>query len=72
MAHRIPANPISRVLDLSDGGTCRGPRRRRLTETAECHPGRAASASTGGFRPRISGAGTGARAIASTSTSMFA
>ena len=33
-------------------------------------PGRAASASTGGFRHRTSGVGTGAMAIASTSTSV--
>ena len=33
-------------------------------------PGRAASASTGGFRHRTSGIGLGARAIASTSTSV--
>jgi hypothetical protein len=33
-------------------------------------PARAASASTGGFRHRISGVGTGAIAIASTSTSV--
>ena len=34
-------------------------------------PGSAASASTGGVRHRISGVGTGAIAIASTSTSMW-
>jgi hypothetical protein len=56
------------------GGTRRGPRRRRrgrrLAEAAECRPGRAASASTGGFRHRTSGVGIGAMAIASTSTSV--
>src|SRR5215831_3622146 len=65
-----------RVVQRPYGGTRRGPRGRRrgrwLAEVAECRPGRAASASTGGLRHRISGAGTGAIAIAPASTSVRA
>ena len=65
-----------RVVQRPDGGTRCGPRRRRcngrLAEAPQCRPRESGQSEHRRLRQRISGVGTGAIAIASTSTSVRA